>query len=547
MTNRMTTDVLVLGAGAAGIRAAVRACETGSDVIVVAKEKAANGGSSFSPVTGGWGMQALTGCERTPERMGLFYQDIIHVGLGACDSELARILVEESAEAFQDLVSYGLAFRKDDNGNYIREKGCFSVHKRAFLTDSLANIRSSFQSAFSKSGAKTVVGRAVRLLVADSACFGALVVAKDGTSVEIRSRATVLATGGGAGLFEEHSVGESQTGDGIALAIDAGAKIVNMEFIQFMLGLKSGAEKRFLPRRKLRDLAVLTDCEGRDLPAKEIEDEGLRARALKERLGHAPFSSRDASCLVDRSIARANRNGGAYFHERKGDGNGEKNGSTRTWKVVHLAHAFNGGVKIDASAQSSAPGLFAAGEAAAGPHGADRIGGCMMTATQVFGKRAGFFASKRAKEMKNRPWPEIQSPEASFDRKNKGKKPSGELASQEKSKIMNRIKRRLTEHAGVLRSEKGLSTCLAALDDAKLQLENLNERRVFSSMDYYEIDHAITAARSIARSACRRKTSLGSHFREDDRTDGFFKADQKGFFNTAQKNCSPMKEHEIND
>ena len=111
--------------------------------------------------------------------------------------------------------------------------------------------------------------------------------------------------------------------------------------------------------------------------------------------------------------------------------------------------------------------------------------------------------------------------EASFDRKNKGKKPSGELASQEKSKILSRIKRRLTEHAGVLRSEKGLLTCQGALDDAKLQLENLNERRVFSSMDYYEIDHAITAARSIARSACRRKTSLGSHFREDDPTGVF--------------------------
>ena len=246
------------------------------------------------------------------------------MGLGVCDQDLARILVEESGEAFQDLVSYGLAFRKDESGDYIREKGCFSEHKRAFLTDSLANIRSSFQSAFSASGAKTVVGRAVRLLVADNACYGALVVARDGTSVEIRSRATVLATGGGAALFEEHSVGEAQTGDGIALAIDAGAKIVNMEFIQFMLGLKSGAEKRFLPRRKLQERAVLTDCEGRDLPEREIEDEKLRARALKERLGHAPFSSRDASCLVDRSIARANRNGGAFFNDGNGDGNGGK-------------------------------------------------------------------------------------------------------------------------------------------------------------------------------------------------------------------------------
>ena len=518
MTDRMTTDVLVLGAGAAGIRAAVRACETGSNVIVVAKEKAANGGSSFSPVTGGWGMQALTGCEQTPERTDLFHRDIIDVGLGACDPDLARILVEESGEAFQDLVSYGLAFRKDENGEYIREKGCFSVHKRAFLTDGLANIRASFQSAFSASGAKTVIGRAVRLLVADNACFGALVVAKDGTSVEIRSRATVLATGGGAGLFEYHSVGETQTGEGIALAIDAGAKIANMEFIQFMIGMKSGEEKRFFPLRKLKDRAVLTDSEGRDLPEKEIEDEGLRARALKDRLGHAPFSSRDASCLVDRSIARANRNGGAFFLERNGDGNGEKNGSTRAWNVVHLAHAFNGGVKIDASAESSVQGLFAAGEAAAGPHGADRIGGCMMTATQVFGKRAGYFASKRAKELKYGPWPEISPPKAPLLEK----KPSVDFASREKSEIMDRIKRCLSEHAGVLRSEKGLSMCLAALDDVKLQLEDLNQSQALSSTDYYEIAHAITTAGSIARSARRRKTSLGAHFREDDRTEGRF-------------------------
>jgi len=92
----ITTDVLIIGAGAAGIRAAIAACENHADVVMVAADDVTYGGSTFSEISNGWGIQALIGAERTAENLEDFYDDIIRIGLGQSDPAMARILVEES-------------------------------------------------------------------------------------------------------------------------------------------------------------------------------------------------------------------------------------------------------------------------------------------------------------------------------------------------------------------------------------------------------------------------------------------------------------------
>ena len=133
ITERVNTDVLVIGAGAAGIRAAIDASKVGVDMVMVANGPVTECGSTFSKVSHGWGIQALVGRERTDKNLEDFYHDIIRAGLGRCDPTLVRILVEESWPRLEDLIAYGIRFGKDSQGHYIRVKSNRLFHPSIFL------------------------------------------------------------------------------------------------------------------------------------------------------------------------------------------------------------------------------------------------------------------------------------------------------------------------------------------------------------------------------------------------------------------------------
>ncbi|MFH1673062.1 MAG: FAD-binding protein [Pseudomonadota bacterium] len=499
----ITTDVLVIGAGAAGIRAALAASEVGVEVLVVTKGELARSGSTFSTISGGWGIQALVGDERTDDNLEAFYNDIMRVGLGRCDPKLVRILVEESGSRLEDLISYGIRFRKDSQGEYVRVKGCFSEYNRAFLTEDLKNIMNSFLSIFRRSFVKTIRGYVADFIIADNACWGAWVVSHAGEVVEINAKATVLATGGAAGIFKDHLVSDGEIGDGYALAYRAGADLNNLEFIQFMLGLKKGGGRSFLPVSELGTPGRLRDSDGRDFLGAHIQDPKTRARAVDERQKHFPFSCRNSSCQVDIAVARERKEGRKVFWE--GGGATEDQA-----KVVHFSHAFNGGVKINEMAESTISGLFAAGEVAAGSHGADRIGGCMMTATQVFGARAGRFAAIRAKEIKT--MPETKRMPGIFQHK----KRSG-LNKNALKRMKDTTRSVHNENLTILRDEKGLLRCLEKIDGLHHELEETGLGNPEDLKDYLELKTVLLLGQLIAASALKNKTCIGSHFRTDSR------------------------------
>jgi len=258
-------DVLVIGAGAAGIRAALAASEIGVDVLMVAKDAVGESGSTFSPVTGGWGIQALIGNERTEQNLENFFDDIIRVGLGRCNPGLVRILVEESGPRLEDLIDFGVQFKKDTRANFIRAKGCFSDVERAFITDDFQNLKQSFKSMIAKSGIKSIQGSVLCLITVDHTCWGAWVINESKEIIQITAKSTILATGGGAGIFIDHLASHHEAGEGYALAHNAGAELTNLEFIQFMLGLKQNGARYFLPMTELKNPGVLLDVEGADI------------------------------------------------------------------------------------------------------------------------------------------------------------------------------------------------------------------------------------------------------------------------------------------
>jgi fumarate reductase (CoM/CoB) subunit A len=494
------TDVLIVGAGAAGIRAALAASEAGADVALVAKGKVAQAGSTFSAISRGWGIQALVGKERTEKNLEAFYEDIMRVGLGQCDPKLVRILVEESGPRFEDLMSYGIRFRKGCNGEYVRSKGCFSDCKRAFLTEDFANLQASFLSVLQRSGVKILRRYVIELITQDGACWGAWTVTPAGKVGQITARATVLATGGGAGIFKDHMVSDGEIGAGYALAYGAGAELNNLEFIQFMLGLKINGARQFLPLAHLRRPGMLRSLTGNDLLEACIPDPQEKARAVHDRQSHFPFSCRDTSRHIDIAVARERqqRNKVAW-------GRGETLEDLA--EVTHFAHAFNGGVKINERAESTIPGLLAAGEVAAGPHGADRIGGCMMSATQVFGARAGRSAAERA--ITTRSLPAINKWSHS-SQKRKG--PGGE---EELHIIKDVAKEIYRNHLMILRNENGLRQCLGRIRDLERGLAESGWRHLEDLIPYSAVQTTLIVGRLIAEGSLRRRTSLGSHFRTE--------------------------------
>jgi succinate dehydrogenase/fumarate reductase flavoprotein subunit len=500
----ISADVLVIGAGAAGLRAAIAACKEDVNVAMVAADDVTYGGSTFSSISQGWGIQALVGEERTDKNLEDFYNDIINVGLGQCDPKLVRILVEESGPRTEDLMSCGLRFKKDTKGDYIRARGCFSQAERAFLTKDIGNIRQTFLSILRRLPVRIVTGFATDLIMDSGACLGARIAMNSGELLKIHAKATILATGGGIGIYRDHMGSDGGTGDGYAMAHLAGAELKNMEFIQFALGLKKNGTRKFLPVAELEIPGKIKNSLGCDILTRRLPDEKIRAETFRMRRTHMPFSCRDSSALVDIAVAEAMQSDNKLYWQ-----NG--NSKNEEFEVVYFAHAFNGGVKVNEKAESSVPGLYAAGEVAAGSYGADRIGGCMMTATQVFGKRAGQFAAERAKKLKGAALSENSGKTQPVCNVNKNSSPKDQALLT----IQRRIRDEMQKNTVILRSEKSLLNCLNHLASTEQCFADMKFKRDLSIVNCIRTRNLIATGQFVAKSALARRECRGAHFRED--------------------------------
>ena len=218
----VSADVLVLGGGAAGIRAALAAARRGAHVTMVCAGKVPGSGSTFSPHAMGWGMQALAGEERTEEALEAFYDEIMDAGLGCCDKRLVDILVRESGPRWEDLVSFGLAFERAGGDRYLRVRGCFGRRERAFVAR-MPQIRGALGRMARASGARVIQGLAVELLLCRGRCWGAWILTDTGEWLLARAKATIMALGGGAAMYPDHLAHRHQKGEATAMALRAGS------------------------------------------------------------------------------------------------------------------------------------------------------------------------------------------------------------------------------------------------------------------------------------------------------------------------------------
>lgn len=530
----LTTDVLVIGGGMAGCRAAIAAADYGGSVVLATKMPLNNGGASTFPVAEMAGYNA--GDPDIPGDVEKHYEDIVNAGQGMANPLLARILAENAPGTIAELEKWGVVFEKEGDGYYIF-KSCFATSPRTHVIrghgEPIVKAMSGqiqLRSNINVADDLTVLELDVR----DGRCCGAWGIKTDRTFVHISAGAVVIASGGATQVFTRNLNPKDVSGDGYALAYDAGAELINMEFMQSGIGFSHPIVNMFngyiwAAHPKLHN-NVNEQFLGKYLP-KGITQEHV----MDEHRRHFPFSSSDDSKYLEVGIQKEIRAGGGspnrgiyadlrhltddyirsinddcglhhmwyiardYMREKGVDLN------SQIVEIAVFAHAINGGVNIDESASSTLPGLYAAGEAAGGPHGADRLGGNMMVTCQVFGKIAGENAAKWAAQNKAATYSNMQPSEKIMQILHK--RLDNEILIKELQEINQ-------NNLLVCRSEESLSRVLQFTENAAHELETAKTQDGIDT-DNFRLYAMLLSSRLMAKAALQRKESRGSHFRED--------------------------------
>jgi len=411
------TDVLIIGAGGAGIKAAIKASEAGADVLLVTKCSFGHTGATFYPGTIGWGMNAILFDDDSAD---YFLEEILDAGAGTADKNLAKILADQCTDRFHELEEYGLEFSHNADGSYNSVIPCFGKRMRGSATYGIDKIRKAFWGQLMKHNVTVRSGVSIiSLMVQNGVCVGAIGIDEMQEFMFIRAKSVILTTGGACGIYKYGLATPEQTGDGYVMALDAGAKVVNMEFIQFIPGITWPVKKMLFQEKNLDTMPLFTNRYGEDILKKYLPPEITVEECLIERAKHGPFSNATISRYVDIAMYEEWRFGNALDSGGIHVQYDKKVLKDDRWVIVKwlewmqskgidvvgkgfdmIPHAqcFNGGIYIDENCSAGVKGLFSAGETSGGPHGADRLGGAAMAATQVFGAIAGTSAAKWAKD-----------------------------------------------------------------------------------------------------------------------------------------------------
>ncbi len=492
---RVEFEVLVIGSGAAGLRAAIAARAAGARVGVVSK--GLPGKASCTLLSGG----AFAG---TPEGASTdsHLADTLQAGRGINQRNLARILAAEAPARQQEMLDWGL--KGDRYRGYLFARGRPLAWGEEIVRCLLEKNRSL--------GNRLIGGlQAAAMRAADGSLEVLAHSAVSGRWLSLAARAVVLATGGAGALYLRHDNPQRLLGEAYSLALQAGAVLQDMEFVQFFpLGLAEPRLPSLLVPPRLADLGRLHNSRGENLLEKYGITERPAAVKARDRLAQVVFleierEGQEVWLDLRRCPPEAWSNDPltASMEQFLGERCG---GKSRPLRVAPMAHHLMGGVKIDPWGATSVPGLYAAGEVTGGLHGANRMGGNALTETVVFGARAGEAAARWAA---SNPSP---SPAAAL-----GPPPQagleGGLTARE---LKSRLRRLLWDQGGVVRNGPGMRQALKDLEG--LAAEAVNLRLTADPVEQQralELRLALTTAGVILEAALRREESRGAHFRED--------------------------------
>lgn len=499
-----TCDVLVLGSGIAGVSAALSAAEAGASVILACKGQLFSG-SSFYPGT--WGLGLIGPADPADEED--LTASIQEVGCGMADDTLVRTLVSGILPAIERIRRMGVQLRRADHGGEQEFIPCFDHKHRDWNGILFDSAREVFSQELAARNVNVLSGwEALELVQCEGRVSGAIV--SDGKELRyLGCKSLVLATGGYGSLFRRHLCTADVEGVGQALALTAGCRLVNLEFMQIMPGYLSPAYQTIFNEKTFR-FTHLAHPDGRPL----LDSDAGELLALRST--HGPFTSRLPSKEVDLAIHRAclldERGVGVTYSEVLRQNPPEFVRTYFDWlreakgltmddpiQIGLFAHAANGGVWISPDASTGVAGLFAAGEVTGGMHGADRIGGLSTANGLVFGGKAGSAAAAACADAPEPPktWP------------------FAALGAEECSSAFAALQATMFAHAMVERNEEGMSAALEQVKALRRGLTCRTAEKVSQIVQTCRLRQQLLTAECILTADLLRRESRGSHYRSD--------------------------------
>lgn len=518
MYETTATDVLIIGGGGAGLRAAIEAAKHNVKVLIVIKEPL--GVAHTSMAAGG-----LNVAIKAPATSKQHYDDTIKGGWHVNNHKLVKIFSEEMPDRIYDLESYGVKFDRLPDGSFYTWAG----GKQSAPLNLCAG---DYTGREMMQGLKAEVLRlkipslpnhfVTKLLKSKNQVVGAFAIdQKTGKCKIILAKATVVATGGAGQLYEITSNAPSNTGEGYAWGLDVGAKMIDMEFVQFH-------PTGMVYPEQLRGALVTEKVRGHG--GKLINNKGERfmTRYQPERMELAGRDEVARAIYQELQEERGTKHGGIYLdvtHWKKGDveklipevfqTHMEVGIDIRKQKmeIAPTMHHMMGGFKINEWGETSIPGLFATGEITASIHGANRLGGNSLAEGQVFGRRAGIRSAEysqdvilslkdeESKDIVN----EIARVEALKKRKT-GIKPHI---------LIKKLKMLMWKYAGMIRDEKNMQKGLSELKKLQQEATNVSAKGKEELQVALELIEMLKVAEMIIVAALEREESRGAHFRSD--------------------------------
>ena len=518
----ISTDVLIIGSGGAGSRAAIEVDNAGLKATIVSK------GLSFRSGCTGMAEGGYNAVFKTVDKddsIEAHINDTLKGGSFLNDKKLVEILVNESPQRLIDLENYGALFDRKENGEIDqRPFGGQSFRRTCYQGDRTgAELLNALKEEIIRRDIECIEEVMITSLVTDAdQVIGATGLnLKDSSLIYFKAKSVILASGGAGQLYPVTSNTFQKNGDGYAIAYKAGAQLVDMEQIQFhptgMIAPES--KKGVLVTEAVR-------AEGGKLMNKD--GERFMSKYAPEKM---ELATRD---VVARSIyqeiieGRGTENGGVYLDISHLDddyidekletmvlqfenvGVDIKHGPI---EVAPTAHHFMGGLKIKEDASTSLKNLFGAGEVCGGVHGANRLGGNALADTQVFGKIAGVSASQASKDCELKVNDEQVKNEAE---RIESLIKEGSIKPKE---FKNNIKNLMWEKVAIVRDEKTLNEALAELQQMQKDLDKMDVKDTsqYNSdlVTALEVINMVEICILTVKSAILRRESRGAHFRSD--------------------------------
>jgi succinate dehydrogenase/fumarate reductase flavoprotein subunit len=530
------TDILVIGGGLAGHRAALAARQRGADVLMAFIARGA------SPYV--LGCNVPTAEVQRQDSPDAYAADMIRGGYGLNDHRLVQAMVQESVSAFRELAQIGVPFAKDSAGLSLRHLSGNTYPRSLYVAEGTGrSIMEALGKELRRVGVNTMSGwKTLRLLKDGAVVVGALLWRQQGGRLcAVHARSVVLAAGGIGRLYDDSTYPADVSAGSYGVALEAGARLVDMEFVQFepvVVVWPDACRGMEMPTAMLGDGAHLLNGEGERFMWRYNPEHGERqiekarmALCIQQEID-AGRGTEGGTVLFDTRPVPRERLESYISHCRRLRAAG-LDPAIEGPRVRPSAHSQMGGIHIDPAGWSGVPGLYAAGESAGGLHGASRIAGNGCSDTVVFGGLAGRGAAVGMLDVsrvdRRRVVAEAVDSVCAF----MGRRSSG---SPIEAKI--EISRTVSRAAPIWRERRPLEDGAAAL--AALQ------RRIAAGLDVpdlptavqaIEATHMVLTARTIVESALQREESRGAHQRTD-----FPATDDTNWLCHIAFRCSPDRE-----